>query len=38
MLRLDVAAGVKPNGKPPVRIFLGTEAGSIAPSGSSSGR
>lgn len=27
MLRLDIAAGVKPNGKPPVRIFLGTEAG-----------
>lgn len=27
MLRLDVAKGTKPNGKPPVRIFLGTEAG-----------
>jgi hypothetical protein len=27
VLRLDVAPGVKPNGKPPVRIFLGTEAG-----------
>ena len=27
LLRLDVEPGVKPNGKPPVRIFLGTEAG-----------
>jgi hypothetical protein len=27
MLRLEVGKGVKPNKKPPVRIFLGTEAG-----------
>jgi len=27
VLRLDVASGVKANKKPPVRIFLGTEAG-----------
>jgi len=25
LVRLDVAPGVQPNGKPPVRIFLGTE-------------
>jgi hypothetical protein len=25
LVRLDVAEGVEPNGKPPVRIFLGTE-------------
>jgi hypothetical protein len=27
VFRLDVAEGVKPNKKPPVRIYLGTEAG-----------
>jgi hypothetical protein len=27
LFRLDVESGVKPNRKPPVRIFLGTEAG-----------
>lgn len=27
VFRLDVARGVKPNNKPPVRIYLGTEAG-----------
>lgn len=25
MLRMEVGAGIEPNGKPPVRIFLGTE-------------
>ena len=27
VLRLEVAPGIRPNNKPPVRIFLGTEAG-----------
>jgi hypothetical protein len=31
VIRLEVARGIKPNGKPPVRIFLGTEPAQFRP-------